>query len=519
MKKLLLSLLVASSFTAIQAQTTCATALTLSTSGATTTSPTYTTSTFSGGCLGSRTGIKAIWYKFTPTANGEVTLSSNLTANNGTTYTNDTRVSVFEGSCTALSCIGANDDVSGTNYLSSITVSVAAGTTYYVQWDNYWGLDNASTTTQNLGFKFTYTFNAVSCVTPGGYDFYLPDTYTTTSARLIWDPSIGTPANYDVDWSTTATAAAGTGTQVTFPAGTLAYVPAIVTGIPASSNFRYFVRSKCGASSQSSWQGPFTGYLAKTLSSTQGYTTTFDDATLNYTDGFVGSNGFARLTTDATTTPASYADGGNGSAMYTANSTTAAANTWGYSRAFSLQAGQVVNLTFKTRLYTTSTTLPASAMSIRVTAGTAQSSTTQTTVLTTVSETSAAAYTSRSATFTAPSAGVYYFGFNNNSAIGAAQTFLFLDTLGFTSTLATDQFDALEISVYPNPANDLVTISNTTNAIISNVEMTDLNGRIVKNTSLNATEGQINISDLSTGVYLMKVSSDQGSTTKKIIKN
>lgn len=517
MKKLLLTLLVACSFNAMQAQTACASALTLTTSGATTTSPSFTTSTYSSGCLSTRTGIKAIWYKFTPTANGEVTLSSNLTANNGTTYTNDTRVSVFEGSCTALSCIGANDDVSGTNYLSSVTVSVAAGTTYYVQWDNYWGLDN--TAAPNLGFKFTYTFNAVSCVTPGGYDFYLPDTYTTTSARLIWDPSIGAPANYDVDWSTTATAAAGTGTQVTFPAGTLAYVPAIVTGLPASSNFRYFVRSKCGASSQSSWQGPFTGYLAKTLSSTQGYTTTFDDAALNNTDGFIGSNGFGMFTSSATTAPASYADGGNGTALYTANSTTAASNTWGYSRAFSLQAGQVVNLTFKTRLFTPSTTLPASAMSLRVTAGTSQSSTTQTTVLTTISETSDVAYTSRSATFTAPSTGVYYFGFNNNSAIGAAQTLLFFDTLGFTSTLATDQFNNLEISVYPNPANDVVSVSNTTNAIISNVEMTDLNGRVVKNTSLNATEGQINISDLSTGVYLMKVSSDQGSITKKIIKN
>ena len=42
---------------------------------------------------------------------------------------------------------------------------------------------------------------------------------------MIWDPSIGAPANYDVDWSTTATAAAGTGTLVTFPAGTLSGAP------------------------------------------------------------------------------------------------------------------------------------------------------------------------------------------------------------------------------------------------------------------------------------------------------
>ncbi len=99
----------------------------------------------------------------------------------------------------------------------------------------------------------------------------------------------------------------------------------------------------------------------------------------------------------------------------------------------------------------------------------------------------------------------------DNLVTRASATDTLLETASFASTI--------DFSVYPNPANDLVTISNTTNAIISNVEMTDLNGRIVKNTSLNATEGQINISDLSSGVYLMKVSSDQGSTTKKIIKN
>ena len=76
-----------------------------------------------------------------------------------------------------------------------------------------------------------------------------------------------------------------------------------------------------------------------------------------------------------------------------------------------------------------------------------------------------------------------------------------------------------DFSVYPNPANDVVNISNSTSAIISNVEMTDLNGRVVKNVTLNATEGQINISDLSTGVYMMNVTSDQGSSIKKVVKN
>ena len=48
--------------------------------------------------------------------------------------------------------------------------------------------------------------------------------------------------------------------------------------------------------------------------------------------------------------------------------------------------------------------------------------------------------------------------------------------------------------------------------------MTDLNGRIVMTKSVNATQGQIAIGDLATGMYMMKISTDQGVATKKIIK-
>lgn len=99
----------------------------------------------------------------------------------------------------------------------------------------------------------------------------------------------------------------------------------------------------------------------------------------------------------------------------------------------------------------------------------------------------------------------------DNLVIRASATDTLLENANFASTV--------DFSVYPNPSNDVVNISNSTNAIISTIEMTDLNGRVVKNVSLNATEGQVNISDLSTGVYMMNVSSDQGSITKKIIKN
>ena len=75
-------------------------------------------------------------------------------------------------------------------------------------------------------------------------------------------------------------------------------------------------------------------------------------------------------------------------------------------------------------------------------------------------------------------------------------------------------------AVYPNPASSVVTVSSKANAGITSISLTDLNGRIVKqNTMDNLATVQINISDLATGVYMMKINSKEGTTIQKIIKN
>jgi hypothetical protein len=48
--------------------------------------------------------------------------------------------------------------------------------------------------------------------------------------------------------------------------------------------------------------------------------------------------------------------------------------------------------------------------------------------------------------------------------------------------------------------------------------MTDINGRVIKSLKVNATEGQISVSDLATGMYMMKITTDQGVVNKKILK-
>lgn len=86
--------------------------------------------------------------------------------------------------------------------------------------------------------------------------------------------------------------------------------------------------------------------------------------------------------------------------------------------------------------------------------------------------------------------------------------------------LGVNKFDVAKLSVYPNPTSGLVTISNDDNSSLETVSITDLNGRVVKSLKLNGeSTSQINISELSAGVYMMNISSDKGSITKKIVKN
>jgi len=89
------------------------------------------------------------------------------------------------------------------------------------------------------------------------------------------------------------------------------------------------------------------------------------------------------------------------------------------------------------------------------------------------------------------------------------------------TTLGVDEVaGAKQVTIYPNPVKDIATISNEGNKQLNFVSISDLNGKTVKSMKLNGeTTEQVNISDLSAGVYMMNISSDQGSVTKKIIKN
>ena len=82
-------------------------------------------------------------------------------------------------------------------------------------------------------------------------------------------------------------------------------------------------------------------------------------------------------------------------------------------------------------------------------------------------------------------------------------------------TLSTNSFTQFDFSVYPNPTNGLVKIS--TDEVLSKVEVFNLLGKRVINTA-ELSDNTLDVSSLSQGVYILKLTSGNAISTKKLIK-
>ena len=73
-----------------------------------------------------------------------------------------------------------------------------------------------------------------------------------------------------------------------------------------------------------------------------------------------------------------------------------------------------------------------------------------------------------------------------------------------------------QVSLFPNPATDIVTIQLPNTVEIQAIAVYDVLGKVVANRAVN---NQINVSQFNRGVYMVNIETNQGTITKKIIKN
>jgi hypothetical protein len=88
---------------------------------------------------------------------------------------------------------------------------------------------------------------------------------------------------------------------------------------------------------------------------------------------------------------------------------------------------------------------------------------------------------------------------------------------GEYTTLNTREFDIAGLTIYPNPTNDVLNIS-TLNQIISLVEIYDMTGKNVISEKSQSLAFKIDTSILVPGVYIIKMNTQNGFVTRKIIK-
>ena len=81
-----------------------------------------------------------------------------------------------------------------------------------------------------------------------------------------------------------------------------------------------------------------------------------------------------------------------------------------------------------------------------------------------------------------------------------------------SSTQGIESANDANVAIFPNPVFNMLNIEGNN---VKSVEVIDMNGRVVIN---NNRAGQIDMSELSEGVYMVRVMSENGVSTKKIVK-
>ncbi|HLV13929.1 MAG TPA: LamG-like jellyroll fold domain-containing protein [Xanthomarina sp.] len=86
-------------------------------------------------------------------------------------------------------------------------------------------------------------------------------------------------------------------------------------------------------------------------------------------------------------------------------------------------------------------------------------------------------------------------------------------------TLGVEELDLLgALRVYPNPTNGILNLSSNLDTEVL-VTVYDLNGRVLLDTSCNQNSNSINISHLNSGVYILKLKTELGEVSKRVLKN
>ena len=85
--------------------------------------------------------------------------------------------------------------------------------------------------------------------------------------------------------------------------------------------------------------------------------------------------------------------------------------------------------------------------------------------------------------------------------------------------LAVEDYISSKFNLYPNPATNIVNITNNENMLVQQVTVYDIAGKQLSSQNYNnETEIQLNVENLASGTYLLYLQTNQGTAVKKLVK-
>jgi hypothetical protein len=107
-----------------------------------------------------------------------------------------------------------------------------------------------------------------------------------------------------------------------------------------------------------------------------------------------------------------------------------------------------------------------------------------------------------------------------SSSIPLQYSYLFVDDLLFetSSGILDDSRSATNFTFYPNPAVDLLKLDLHSLQNIQSIQITNIQGQVLYSRPYDLNVNEIDVSNLSPGIYLICVKSKDGLSTKKLDK-
>lgn len=85
--------------------------------------------------------------------------------------------------------------------------------------------------------------------------------------------------------------------------------------------------------------------------------------------------------------------------------------------------------------------------------------------------------------------------------------------------LSTNEQLSAKFNLYPNPATNVVNITNNENMLVNQVTVYDITGKQLNTQTFNnETQIQLNVENLASGTYMLHLQTNEGTAVKKLVK-